>query len=375
MAAPEGFELNKVQVPAKRSNHESQLSDIVNVGIMGTGFVQDTCHMPAYAEIEKACVVAVAGSTQERTSAFAKKWNIGKSYYGADAVARMCAESGVDVVDVGVPNNLHLEAIATASESHKHIICEKPLARNAVEAKKALDVAERYGVLNCYAENQVFMPHITRAMDFIESGAIGRITWVRAREAHSGPHSKWFWDPQIAGGGVLLDMGCHTIEVVRYLLNNRMPVEVAAWTGTLVHKTTAEDNSLVLLKFDGGALGQCENSWSAKGGVDIRLEIYGSEGTIFIDVTRETGIRVFSAAPQGRSAYIVEKADVSKGWMFPTWREHETYGFLHELRHFIECVSKGQPPRETFKDGLLVNRIIDAAYEASSAKKWVRVSD
>jgi predicted dehydrogenase len=170
-------------------------------------------------------------------------------------------------------------------------------------------------------------------------------------------------------------MGCHTIEVIRHLLNKSRPVEVGAWTATLVHKTKVEDNSLVLVKYDGGALGQCENSWSAKGGVDVRLEVYGSEGVIFIDLTRETGVRVFSAAPEGRSPYIVEKADVSKGWMFPTWREHETYGFLHELRHFIECVAKGQTPRETFRDGLIVNRIIDAAYEASNAKKWVPVSD
>ena len=352
-----------------------ELSQKVNVGIVGTGFIQDTFHMPAYAEVEGACVVAVAGTTQEKTSAFAKKWNIGTAYYGEDGVAKLCGDAGLDVIDVGVPNNLHLQTIVTASENHKHIICEKPLARNAAEARKALDVAEKYGVLNCYAENQVFMPQLTRAMEFVESGLIGKITWIRAREAHSGPHSKWFWEPDVAGGGVLLDMGCHTIEVIRHLLNKSKPVEVGAWTATLVHKTKVEDNSLVLVKYDGGALGQCENSWSAKGGVDIRLEVYGSEGVIFIDVTRETGVRVFSAAPEGRSAHIVEKADVSKGWMFPTWREHETYGFLHELRHFIECVGKGQTPRETFRDGLIVNQIIDAAYKASNAKEWIPVFD
>jgi predicted dehydrogenase len=131
--------------------------------------------MPAYAEIERACVVAVAGTTQEKASAFAKKWNVGKAYYGADGVTKLCGDAGVDVIDVGIPNNLHLQTIVTASENHKHIICEKPLARNAAEAKKALDVAEKHGVLNCYAENQVFMPQLTRAMEFVGNGVIGKI--------------------------------------------------------------------------------------------------------------------------------------------------------------------------------------------------------
>jgi len=342
----------------------------VNVGIVGTGFVQNTCHMPSYSELELANVVAVAG--RGNTAEFAKRWGIEKVYEGSDALDKICRDPNVDVIDIGTPNNLHLQTIVTAAENHKHVICEKPLARNAGEAKKALDAVERYGVLNFYAENQVFIPQITRAFEFIKTGSIGKITWIRAREAHSGPHSKWFWEPDTAGGGVLSDMGCHTIEAVRYLANKKNPTEVAAWTATLVHNTKGEDNSLVLLKFEEGSLGQCESSWSAKGGFDVRLEIYGSDGAVFIDVTRETGIKLFTTA--ARSGYVVEKADVGTGWLFPTWREHETYGYLYELQHFLECVAKGHTPRETFADGYIVNRIMDAAYTASQEKKWITIS-
>lgn len=348
------------------------MSQRVNVGIVGTGFVQNSFHMPSYSELKLANVVAVAGI--ENTMEFAKRWSINKVYHGNDAIEKMCRDPEVDVIDIGIPNNLHLQTIITAAENHKHVICEKPLARNGAEAKKALDIVEKYGVLNFYAENQVFIPQITRAFDFIGSGAIGKLTWIRAREAHSGPHSKWFWDPNVAGGGVLSDMGCHTIEAVRYLTSKKKMLEVAAWTATLVHKTQGEDNSLVLLKFEEGALGQCENSWSAKGGFDVRMEIYGSEGAIFIDVTRETGIKLFTTA-EGRSGYVVEKADVEKGWLYPTWREHETYGYMYELQHFLECVAKGEPSRENFTDGYLVNRIMDAAYEAAQQKKWVTIQD
>jgi len=346
------------------------MSQKVNVGIVGTGFVQNSFHLPSYSELKLANVVAVAGI--ENTVEFAKRWSINKVYHGDDAIEKLCRDPNVDVVDIGIPNNLHLQTIITAAENHKHIICEKPLARNAAEAKRALDTVERYGVLNFYAENQVFIPQLTRAFDFINGGAIGKLTWLRAREAHSGPHSKWFWDTRVAGGGVLSDMGCHTIEAVRYLTNKENPVEVAAWTATLVHKTQGEDNSLVLLKFEDGSLGQCENSWSAKGGFDVRFEIYGSDGAISIDVTRETGIKLFTAAERS-SEYVVEKADVEKGWLFPTWREHETFGYMYELQHFLECVVKGQTPREKFADGYAVNQIMDAAYEASQQKKWITI--
>ena len=341
----------------------------MNIGVVGTGFVQNTFHMPSYSELRLANVVAVAGI--EDTAAFAKRWGISKVYHGDDGIEKMCRDPEVDVVDIGIPNNLHLQTIVTAAENHKNVICEKPLARNGTEAKKAVETVEKYGVLNFYGENQVFIPQMTRAFEFIRGGAIGKLTWIRAREAHSGPHSKWFWEPKLAGGGVLSDMGCHTIEAVRYLTNKEKLAEVAAWTATLVHNTPGEDNSLVLLKFDGGTLGQCENSWSAKGGLDIRLEIYGSDGAIFIDVTRETGIRLFTAAP--RSSYVVEKADVDKGWLFPTWREHETFGYMYELQHFLECISKGETPREKFIDGCLVNQTMDAAYDASKERKWISV--
>jgi predicted dehydrogenase len=343
----------------------------VNVGIVGTGFVQDTYHMPAYAEIQLANVVAVAG--RKNAVEFAKRWNIRTIYRGDDAIEKLCKDPDVDVVDVGVPNNLHLQTVITAAENHKSVICEKPLARNESEARKALDAVEKYGVKNFYAENQVFIPQVTRALQLIRSGAIGKPTWIRAREAHSGPHSKWFWDPNLAGGGVLADMGCHTIEAVRFLLNKKKPTDVAAWTATLVHKTKGEDNSLVLVRYEDGALGQCENSWTAKGGFDVRLEVYGSDGAIFIDVTRETGIRLFTAAPEGRSGYVVEKADVGRGWMFPTWREFETYGYLYELEHFLECIAYDQTPLEAFKDGYVVNSLMDLAYEASRQKKWIPV--
>jgi len=345
----------------------------VNVGILGYGFVQSVFHASCYKEIPEANVVAVGGRRKEAADGFAKKWEIKKTYSGDDFIEKLCADPEVEVVDIGLPNFLHKKAAILAAENGKHIICEKPLARNTDEAKAMLNAVEKAGVIHCYAENQVFVPHIIRAKELIEKGAIGDVFWIRSREAHFGPHSAWFWDPELAGGGVLMDMGCHSVEVARYLIDKR-PLKAYAWGAALVHETKAEDNSLALVKYEGNRLGQSENSWAAHGGLDLRYEIYGSEGAFFIDPTRETGIKVFTVAPEEKVGYIVEKAEVRKGWMYPIWREHEVYGYLFELQHFLESIVKGKTPRETFRDGYIVNCILDACYESIKSGKWESIS-
>jgi len=210
-------------------------------------------------------------------------------------------------------------------------------------------------------------------MEFIKRGAIGEILWVRSREAHFGPHSAWFWDPELSGGGVLMDMGCHSVEVARKVIE-RKPIEVFCWGATLYHQTKAEDSSLIIVRYELGRVGHSENSWTAHGGLDIRFEVYGTEGAIFVDVTRESGVRMFTVASEDKMGYIVEKAEAKRGWMFPTWREHETLGYLFELRHFLECFAKGEMPKENIEDGYVVNAILDAGYSSMKSGKWEKVS-
>ena len=345
----------------------------VNVGVLGYGFVQETFHLPSYKEIAEANVLAIAGRRKERAEEVARRFGVKKVYSGDDFIEKACSDPEIDVIDIGLPNFLHRKAAEIAAENGKHVICEKPLARSVDEAKAMVDAVERYGVISCYAENQVFFPQIMRAKEMIENGAIGRVFWVRSREAHFGPHSAWFWNPELAGGGVLMDMGCHSVEVARYMIGKK-PVEANAWSATLVHDTKAEDNSVALVRYEGGELGQAENSWAAHGGLDLRFEIYGSDGAIFVDTTRETGIRVFTVAPEEKVGYVVEKAEAKRGWMYPIWREHELYGYLPELQHFISCIGKGEKPRETFRDGYIVNCILDACYRSIKTGRWEKIT-
>jgi len=328
--------------------------------------------MPCYKQIHEANVVAVGGRRKQAVKEFADSWRIRTSYSGQDYLEKLCADPEVDVVDIGLPNFLHKKAAEVAAENGKHIICEKPLARSVDESKDTLDAVVKAGVIHCYAENQIFAPHVTKVKGMIEKDAIGDVFWIRSREAHFGPHSAWFWDPSLAGGGVLMDMGCHSVEVARYLID-RNPIEACAWSATLVHTTEAEDNGLALIRYEGNALGQSENSWAAHGGLDLRYEVYGSDGAFFVDITRETGIRLFTIAPEEKVGYVVEKAEAKKGWMYPIYREHEVYGYLSELQHFISSILKGEMPTETFKDGYNVNLILDACYKSIRSGKWEHI--
>jgi predicted dehydrogenase len=150
-------------------------------------------------------------------------------------------------------------------------------------------------------------------------------------------------------------------------------VSVCAWISTVVHDTRAEENSVVMVNHEGSELAQAENSWAAHGGFDLRIETYGSDGAILLDATKGTGLQLFTVASEKKIGEIVEKAETKKGWMYPTWNEVEAYGFPNELEHFLTCIGEGKQPRETFEDGLLVNKTIDAAYRSAKSKRWENI--
>src|SRR5260370_39390793 len=248
---------------------------MVKIGMLGSGFVADF-YMDGLRDVPGAEVVANYSRSAERAKEFGRRHGIKRSF---TSMEELCAESDVDMVVIGLPNHLHLRAVRVAAGAKKAIVCTKPLARNGAEAAEMVNLVRTAGVMHCYAETEVFSPDVMRARDMIEKGAIGELLTVRAREAHSGPHAPHFWDAETAGGGALLDMGCHTIESARHFFGKENPiVEVFAWGATLAHadKTTGEDTAIALLKFAGGQLATVESSWIEKGGMQLRHELVGS---------------------------------------------------------------------------------------------------
>jgi predicted dehydrogenase len=342
----------------------------VRIALLGSGFVSEF-YQQGLKDVPNHQVVVNYSRSAARAQAFAQRWNIPES---TTDMAAAVNRSDVDLVLIGLPNNLHLEATRLIAGAKKHVVCTKPLGRTGAEAKEMLQLVEQAGVLHGYAETEVFSPAVMRVRQMIDSGAIGRIFTMRSREAHSGPHAPHFWNPEESGGGALMDMGCHMIEAFRYFLGkDDPPVECIAWGARLVHhdKTAAEDNAVAMIRFQSGALGTAEVSWAALGGLDLRNEVYGDRGAAFTDVTRGTPVRAFTL---GGTGYLLEKADAETGWVFPVPDEARVYGYHEEMRHFVECVAKGVPPRETYADGYVVNCVVDACYRSMQSKQWEPVA-
>jgi predicted dehydrogenase len=341
---------------------------MIKIGLLGSGFVA-TFYMNGLRDVPDQKVVISYSQTEKRAKTFAKEWKIHK--YTTDMI-KVTENPEVDLVIIALPNFVHKEAALLACKAKKNLVCTKPLARNAEEAKIMLDAVEKAGVLHGYAETEVFSPAVMKARDVIERGGIGKVFWVRSREAHYGPHADWFWDPKLSGGGALMDMGCHCVAASRYFVGKEAKaVEAMAWGDTLVHPVKCEDNALLMVKFEGNQLGQAEVSWSSRGGLDLRNEVYGDKGVIFTDVTRGTPISVFTLESTG---YVVEKSEMDKGWVIPCVDEARTYGYHEEMRYFVECVKKGVMPRENFEDGYICNAILDAGYKSMKTKRWEKIA-
>jgi len=289
-------------------------------------------------------------------------------------MAALCADPGVDLVVVALPNEAHADAVRAAASAGKGVICTKPLARSGAEAQEILDAVRAAGVWHGYAESSVFSPNVAKAHEMVKAGAIGSLLTMRAREAHSGPHAPHFWNAEAAGGGALLDMGCHTVESARNLFGKDNPIrEVFAWGATLVHgdKTTGEDTAIALLRFAGGQLATVEASWAEKGGMQLRHELMGTHGRLVTD-SSSTPVWGFIERPAG---YLVVKADAQTGWVYPVPEETRAYGFSQQMRHFVDCFAANRAPSETFEDGVVVNRVIDACYASMRSGTWVPVAE
>ena len=140
------------------------------------------------------------------------------------------------------------------------------------------------------------------------------------------------------------------------------------WADTQVKPIDAEDHAIGLVKYENGAIGQFEVSWTFRGGLDLRDEVMGTEGTIWMNNFLRTGLEMFTT---GKGAdYVAEKAESNTGWLFPVGDELNDLGYNHMFTDMFRSLEKGTAPRETFYDGYVVNAVLDAAYRSAKSKLW-----
>ena len=342
----------------------------MRVCLLGAGLIGMFYTMALHRHRGKDQVTVVYSRTRESAGKFAQQWNIPNA---TNDLLAAIHHPEVDVVIVALPNYLHESAVLAAAAAGKAVLCTKPLGRTAEEALRMLAAVEQAGVFAGYLEDLVFTPKTLKALQSVQAGAIGNVLWVRSRETHPGPHSDWFWNKELSGGGAIIDMGCHCIEIARNFIGKDIrPLEVICWGDTQVHPIETEDHAIGLVRYENGAIGQFEVSWAFRGGMDLRDEVAGTEGTIWLNHWLRTGFEIFSAG--GQAGYVAEKSESSQGWLFPVGDEPGALGYTDMFAEMLGALESQRAPTETFYDGYVVNAIMDAAYHSIASKKWEPIS-
>lgn len=338
----------------------------VRVGILGSQFVS-TIHCESLKTIPGAEIVAVASPTEAHVKAFAGRHNIPQAFTD---YRRLLDLKDVDMVVLGIPNDLHARATIDAAGAGKHVVCEKPLCLSLADADRMIAACKHARVKLMYAEELCFAPKYVRLKKLLDDGALGKPVLVKQSEKHDGPHADHFLDVNRSGGGVTMDMGCHAIEFFRWMLGKPKILSVYAHMTTSVHgdRTRGEDNALLIVEFEGGTTALAEESWTKLGGMDDCAEVHGSKGVAYADLLQGNSIQTYSDSGYD---YAVEKAGLTRGWSFTIYEEAWNYGFWQEFSHFVDCVAADKQPLETGEDGRAVLEALFAAYESAGTGRKV----
>jgi len=380
-------------------------SGTLGIAFIGSGF-NTRFHLQALTGVRDAEVRGVWSPNAKRAAAaaaLARTLEVGEARTYR-SIRELVADPAVDAVWLCGPNHARLEnmqEIVAAIRGGANLLglaCEKPLARNVAEATTVARLAASVGVNTGYLENQLFAPDITRGRELIwarGAALTGRPYLARAAEEHSGPHMPWFWQASLQGGGVLNDMMCHSVEVVRHLLTKpgaprasvrplRITAQVASlkWTrpeyvkrlrrtmgGDVDYaRRPAEDFARATIEYEADSgetlIGEVTTSWGFVGaGLRLSAELLGPEYSMSWN-TLDSGLRLFfSRDVRGKAGEdLVEKQNAETGMMPVVADEAAAYGYVAEDRHFVRAFLRGEQPMLTFEDGVEVMRILMTAY-------------
>lgn len=336
------------------------MKEALGVGLIGAGWVASV-RAECFRRLPGVELRAVADSDQDRLSYFADCYNV-PSCHGD--WHELISRDDISVVHIAAPNYLHAEMIMASARAGKHVICEKPLCLNLEEAELVIDTCHGQGVKLCYAERLCFAPKFVRAKQLADTGKIGEIYGVRLSEKCDGPSSIRAWDKAQAGGGALVDIGCHGIEFCRWVMGKQPVTSVYAQLNTHRHNNDSglEDDTIVVMEFEQGRTALIESSWALKGPNQSRAEILGTEGVIHADLVGGIGLQCFTE--KGISQGSAEWLTLSYEWI-------SERGFPQEVAHFIECIRRDVEPSECGEDGRAVLEIMLAGYHSGATGQKV----
>jgi predicted dehydrogenase len=381
-------------------------SERLGIGFVGSGF-NARFHIQSFTSVRDADVRGVWSPNEKNaasTAALAREHDVGEAR-PYKSIRDMVADPAINAIWLCGPNQARIAnieeivaAIKGGAGTLRGLACEKPLARNVAEARKVAALAQSVGLNTGYLENQLFAPDITRGRELIwarGAALTGRPYLARAAEEHSGPHMPWFWQGTLQGGGVLNDMMCHSVEVVRHLLtkpgaprSSIKPKRISAHIASLkwsrpayakklsesmgkevdYTKRPSEDFARATIEYESEAgetlIGEVTTSWSFIGaGLRLSAELLGPEYSLSWNTLDSSLKMFFSREVQGKAGEdLVEKQNAEMGLMPVVADEASVYGYAAENRHMARAFLRGEKPMLTFDDGVEVVQILMSAY-------------
>jgi len=382
------------------------MSERLGIGFVGSGF-NARFHIQSFTSVRDADVRGVWSPNEKNaasTAALAREHDVGEAR-PYKSIRDMVADPAINALWLCGPNHARIAnveeivaAIKSGAGTLSGLACEKPLARNVAEAKKVAALAKSVGLNTGYMENQLFAPDITRGRELIwarGAALTGRPYLARAAEEHSGPHMPWFWQGTLQGGGVLNDMMCHSVEVVRHLLtkpgaprSSIKPKRITAHIASLkwsrpeyakrlsqsmgkdvdYTKRPSEDFARATIEYESETgetlIGEVTTSWSFIGaGLRLSAELLGPEYSLSWNTLDSSLKMFFSREVQGKAGEdLVEKQNAEMGLMPVVADEASVYGYAAENRHMARAFLRGEKPMLTFEDGVEVVQMLMAAY-------------
>ena len=369
----------------------------LRVAVVGTGFMAKT-HVQGYRSVgglfdlpRDVVLDTIVGTNAEKAADAATRLRFARS--SADWQTAM-VDPGIDIVSITTPNLLHAPLALAALAAGKHCFCEKPLSTTLEDAVRMTAAAEAAGVVTQVGFNYIKNPMLALARDMIAAGELGRITSFRGQHAEgymSDPETPWTWRlaPQ-DGGGALMDLGSHIINMARFLVG---PIEtlcadietvvssrpVAA--GAAEHRAVeVDDQARLLVRFARGCSGTIEASWTSTGRtMQLGFEIVGEKGTLSFTQERLNELLFFKVDADGtRNGFRT----ITAGPQHPPYGNFciapgHQIGFNDlktiEIADFLTAIAGGSAPFADFREGYEVQRVIEAARVSSRERRWVEV--
>lgn len=366
------------------------MNEKVRIGVVGTSWWADAMYLPALTRHPLADVRGVVGTRRAHTRDFADRWGVPGAYDSLDA---LLAAEELDALIVLAPNRLHYPYAFAAIERGLHVLCEKPLAMTAPEARRLADAAERAGLITMTPFTYSFMPMSRWVKELVADGYIGRPYHLNLRYYASYGRSGdylWRFDLGEAGAGTGGDLGSHFAYLARWYFG-----EIAAVTAVFGRSVErgprpdgapyagAEDSAMILLEFASGATGSLHVSSVAHEasafGQLHQMELHGSEGTLHAvcdweQVQRVEGWRNGEPAvhelPIPDRIFDGARRDSVIDTYKDTFREHDVMA-----RGFVTAVAGGTPASPDFRDGLAVQRVVDAASRSAREGRRVTIAE